>query len=94
MAELARGHPGPALAALAAGLSQGRAALAAAARAGADPSVALERLAFLVEVAAATLADGCEGELPLPPVALVVLADEQPAAGERPALHSWRGTPS
>ena len=85
VAELARGHPGPALAALAAGLAQGRAALAACAAAGADPSVALERLGFLVEVAAATLADGCEVRPTLllsssssSPPSLLLLLDLQP----------------
>ena len=76
LAEVGRGQPLHALPALTESLASEIGRLQVLASSGEDPSVCLERATLLVATLAASLADSCDGEVPLLPVALQAMVEE------------------
>ena len=82
LADVGRGRPQQALTVLSEALSAEIAQLQALAAGGGDPSVCLERATLLLATLSASLADPCDGEVPLLPVALQAMVEEAGPSGE------------
>ena len=82
LADVGRGRPQKALSMLSEALGAEIGQLQVLAAGGGDPSVCLERVTLLLATLSASLADSCDGEVPLLPVALQAMIEEAGPSGE------------